>query len=68
MVCSMLSKTFLLTQHDDWTRHLTSLNAELDLAVGSDRAAKMQRVGNAAEWREHYARLLRDGHGVQVQP
>ena len=67
MVCRMLSKTFLLTQHDDWTRHLTRLSAELEAAGGRDRAAKLERVGKAAEWLAHYARLLRDAHGVQVQ-
>jgi hypothetical protein len=67
MVLRMLSKTFLLTQHDDWTRHLASLNAELTAQAGTrDRAAKLERAGKAAEWLGHYARLLRDGHGVHV--
>ena len=66
---AMLSKTFLLGQHDDWTRHLGRLNAELEVAGGSrDRAANLQRAGKAAEWLAHYQRLLRDGHGIEVQP
>jgi hypothetical protein len=66
MVSVMLKKQFLLTQHDDWARHLASLNAELRAAAGRDRAAQLARVEKAAEWLAHYARLLRDGHGVNA--
>jgi hypothetical protein len=63
----MLKKAFLLAQHDDWTRHLTDLNAQLGSAAHKDRPAKLERVGKAAVWLAHYARLLRDGHGVHVK-
>jgi hypothetical protein len=62
----MLRKDFLLTQHGDWLRHLTNLNAELNRPAARDRAATVARAGKAAEWLAHYARLLRDGHGVCV--
>ena len=63
----MLKKAFLLAQHTDWTRHLTHLNAELKTASHKDRPAKLERVDKAAHWLAHYARLLRDGHGVHVE-
>jgi hypothetical protein len=62
----MLKKDFLLALHADWLRHLTALNAELSRAAARDRATTLARAGKAAEWLAHYARLLRDGHGVRV--
>jgi hypothetical protein len=62
----MLRKDFLLAQHGDWLRHLANLNAELNRPVARDRAATLVRAGKAADWLAHYARLLRDGHGVRV--
>ena len=64
----MLKKAFLLAQHQDWARHLTELNAELEAAGAKDRAARLRRIGKAGEWLTHYARLLREGHGVHVRP
>jgi hypothetical protein len=63
----MLKKDFLLTQHDDWRRHLADLNADLGVPGSRDRAAKLARIQKGAEWLAHYARLLRDGHGVHVK-
>jgi hypothetical protein len=64
---AMLSKDFLLTQHADWARHLSRLNAELHDAGGSrDRHAALERVVKATEWLNHYALLLRDELGVQT--
>ena len=62
----MLKKAFLVAQHQDWTRHLADLNAQLKSAAGKDRVDKLRRVGKATEWLAHYAGLLRDGHGVHV--
>ena len=63
----MLKKAFLLAQHTDWHRHLSLLSAELKTASQKERPAKLERVGKAAHWLAHYARLLRDGHGVHVE-
>ena len=63
----MLKKAFLMAQHDDWTRHLSQLNAQLKAATLKDRPAHLHRVGKATQWLAHYARLLRDGHGVNLK-
>ena len=66
--CRDVKKVFLLNQYDEWKQYLSSLNAELANASGRDRTAQLERVGKAAEWLAHHARLLQVGHDVHLKP
>jgi hypothetical protein len=63
---AMLSKSFLLSQYDDWTQHSADLNVREKFLAASQRAEHQRWAAKCVTWRAHYANLLRQGYGHQV--
>jgi hypothetical protein len=59
----MLSKEFLLFHYKDWQQNLKQLHSDLAIGDGS-RSVQLERIRKAEKWVAHYARQLRDKHGI----